>query len=86
MATAEKKLIPVPPVVQKYNIVLTLDQNEAETLLAITGKIGGEPERTRRRFVDSIRRALILAGVNTVDTKFMLSLMNGVWFSTEGVV
>jgi hypothetical protein len=81
MATAEKKVIPVPV---KYNVVLTLDQNEAETLLAITGRVGGTPENTRRRFVDNIRVALQTAGVQEVIAR-TLSSANSIWFAYESI-
>jgi hypothetical protein len=78
MAKAEKL------VVNDYNVVLTLNKHEAETLLAVTGKIGGTPENTRRRFVDSIRRAMLSAGVQEVAVKTGYpETYNGVWFTTE---
>ena len=79
MATAEKKIAPV-----KYNVVLTLDQNEAETLLFITGKVGGSPETSRRRFVDEIRAALQKADVKAVQASCDEE-RKSVWFNHEKV-
>ena len=43
--------------------ILTLDKDEAETLLIILQLIGGSPARSRRKFADSVARALETAGV-----------------------
>lgn len=48
--------------VTKY--VLTLTELEAETLNAMTGKIGGDPRSTYRGVVDGIRTALLAANVD----------------------
>lgn len=39
-------------------VTLQLTEEEAETLLLISAKIGGNPTRSRRRHVDSIGKAL----------------------------
>ncbi len=41
-----------------YKVILELSQDEAETLLGVTGGIGGDPETSRRKHTDSIRYAL----------------------------
>lgn len=84
MAIAKKIVLPLPPVVPKYNVVLTLDKNEAETLLALTSKVGGAPEETRRRFVDGIRQALILADVQQVNAH-TLANCGSIWFTYEEI-
>ncbi len=61
MATAFKKTI--PPVVPKFNVVLELSMDEAETLCGITQRIGGPYEGTHRTHCISIGRALRDAGV-----------------------
>lgn len=78
MAKAEKKNV------ENYDMVLTLNKDEAETLLIVTGKIGGVPERTRRRFMNNIRKALQTAGVNEVQTTTTKnSPYQGIWFEDE---
>ena len=63
MAKAEKFAV------NDYNVVLTLNKHEAETLLAVTGRIGGPTEKSRRQFMDNIGIALSNAGVNAVHLK-----------------
>jgi len=79
MATATKKATTI------YNVTLTLNHNEAETLLALTGKIGGDPNTSRRRFIDSIRHALREAGVNAVYPEYDPVFKDAIWFGTEDV-
>ena len=73
MAKATKRLLPAFPVVPKYTVTLELSQNEAETLFAVTTRIGGVPEKSRRQFMDNIGKALSNAGVNAVDFKTQAS-------------
>jgi hypothetical protein len=81
MATAEKK-----PVTTDYTLVLTLDKNEAETLYAITGMVGGTPEKSRRRFVDNIRYTLYKAGVADVHVKLdHTETYGGIFFANEEI-
>jgi hypothetical protein len=80
MATAEKKVI------TDYTIVLTLDKNEAETLYAITDRVRGAPEVTRRRFVNRIRYALYKAGVADVHVKLdHTETYGGIFFANEEI-
>ena len=51
MATANK--IPCD-----YSLELRLDRNEAETLYDILGKIGGSPEKSNRKYAQSILEAM----------------------------
>ncbi len=44
-------------------ILLTLNKAEAETLMDVSGSVGGSPTNSRRRHVESIRSALMSAGV-----------------------
>jgi type II secretory pathway predicted ATPase ExeA len=78
MAKAEMKLT-------DYTLNLTLNQNEAETLLIILGKIGGTPTTTRRRFADAMRKALNTAGVGIVIAKTNSSAHDSIYFDDEVV-
>ena len=78
MATAEK--LPTD-----YKLTLTLNQNEAETLRRLLGKIGGDPKTTRRRFMDNISFALNHAGVKYVDVRFDPQFSESLWFGNEDV-
>lgn len=51
---------PKPPPIL---IEITMTESEAESLLAITRRIGGEPKHTRRKHTDDLGRALVSAGV-----------------------
>lgn len=44
-------------------VTLTLSEDEARTLLEITGKIGGSPTESDRRHTDAIGSALYRAGL-----------------------
>lgn len=56
-AVTETKTVVVEP----ETVTLTLTLDEADTLAAIAGKIGGDPDRSPRKHVDEIAR--VLAGV-----------------------
>ena len=58
MAKAIKNVIPPPVVEPKVEVVLTLSKDEAETLLAILGRVGGSPVNSRRKYAQSIFYAL----------------------------
>ena len=58
MAKAIKNIIPPPVVEPKVEVVLTLSKEEAETLLAILGRVGGSPVTSRRKYAQSIFYAL----------------------------
>jgi hypothetical protein len=76
MAKAEKFAV------NDYNVVLTLNKHEAETLLAVTGRIGGPTEKSRRQFMENIGKALSNAEVNAVDFKTEES-DRAIYFSDE---
>jgi hypothetical protein len=50
-------------VVNIKTVKIVLSEDEAQTLLDITNKVGGCHETSQRRHVDSIRRALVNAGL-----------------------
>lgn len=77
MASARKKS-KVTEVIE--SVILTLTQEEAETLHAITYRVGGDPRTTRRKHVDSIRRALTETGIDR-DTD---DIITGAAFSDRG--
>lgn len=89
MAKAEKKLIPVPPAQQPFEVMLTLNEQEAQTLADILAKVGGVPETTRRRHASAIAGALEEAGVRFHYTQFSCGAPdlhvqgNGLWFEEE---
>lgn len=62
MATAERRIalrVEQPP----DRVLLDLSEDEAETLLTLTGHVGGDSRRGRRGHTDSIAKALTSAGV-----------------------
>ena len=79
MAKAKKiTALHVPP---PYTVELTLDQNEAEFLLAVTYLIGGDPATTRRKYADAILRALKEAGVKAYTVLDVLPSCRSIWFN-----
>lgn len=73
MAHATSKTIKVPVTVyeDKQEIHLVLSPDEAETLLAICHRIGGNPLTTRRAHMDLIRQALSDVGVVPASLNFV---------------
>lgn len=64
MAKAVKKeFVAEPP---PYEVVLTLTQKEAETLMTILGRIGGCPYTSPRKFADRVYNSLDEIGVVNV--------------------
>lgn len=57
MASASKRNV--------VTITLTLTEAEAEALYLVTNHVGGAPETTPRGDIDSIRRALADAGMDS---------------------
>jgi hypothetical protein len=55
---------PVPPIV---SVTLELTPEEAQVLVDITDFIGGDSCKSRRKFSDAIRYALMYAGINPPD-------------------
>ena len=58
----------IPPPLLRERIVLELSPNEAEALALILGKVGGDPKRSRRKYVDEIYNALSTLGISTGTT------------------
>jgi hypothetical protein len=44
-------------------VLLTLTKKEAQTLMDVFEVIGGSPKKSRRRYVDNVRAALMAIGV-----------------------
>lgn len=59
MAKAVLEVVKVP-----LPVVLTLEAEEARTLLRICRMIGGSPHNSRRKHMDSIKEVLELVGVD----------------------
>jgi hypothetical protein len=66
-----------------YKLVLTLDENEAETLKTVVSFVGGDPYGSRRRFIDNIRIELHKAGVQDLKSPCVDIKDNGIWFDVE---
>ena len=58
MATAKKTVIPPVPVVENFTVTLELSKEEAETILSILQKVGGDPVLSRRKHAQAVERAL----------------------------
>ncbi len=55
-------------------VVLTMTQEEAETLRLLLHHVGGDPYKTRRGHVDAIRKSLDKAGVKLIQAEaFVMS-------------
>jgi len=54
------------PMVEKTEYTCILSEEEAQTLMAILGKVGGNPEKSRRRWAHSMRSGLRDAGIYSV--------------------
>lgn len=78
MAKATKKLL--TPVVQPYELVLTLTEAEASTLNTVLRRVGGSAETTRRKYADSICLAMTEAGVADVETEDISATQRSIWF------
>lgn len=59
MAKATKKEIPPVPVAPVVEVTLVLSKEEAETLLAVLGRVGGNPYTTRRKHTQDVYNALL---------------------------
>ena len=49
----------IPPVVPIREFVLRLSEDEARVLIDILGRVGGKPDRTRRKYSEPIRDLLV---------------------------
>lgn len=65
---------------------LTLTEVEAETLMAVLGKVGGNSDDSARVHVDTTIRALEAAGVVYFRRPIALSLIGSLRFASEGTV
>lgn len=63
-------------------IEITMTESEAETILAVTRRIGGTPHNTRRKHTDALGVALVNAGVELADDSIGLCI-SGKWISEE---
>lgn len=73
MATATLTTTPIEVTVTRHEgtVTLVLTKDEAKTLRAVTSKIGGEPDTSRRKHMNAIARALIKVGYSGYDTSDM---------------
>ena len=81
MATAKKNIIPPVPVIPQFTVTLELNEDEAKTLRDILYLVGGDPQTSRRRYAQSVERAL--AGVlGSPDGRFSDVSTTGrlIWF------
>jgi hypothetical protein len=72
MATAEKRPVPTPA----FNVVLTMSQDEANTLTTILGFVGGSTEHSPRKHAEAISEALRLATGLTHDQTHEYDLLD----------
>ena len=83
MAKASKKLIRV---VEENEYTLTLNEKEIQTLTSILGFIGGSPTKSRRKYADSIAKALRTVGFDTNTDPTDISLHSrAIYFEDEVV-
>ena len=73
------------PVVQEFNYNLELSEKEAQTLKCILGKIAGHPERTARKYSDSIFLELCKHKVQTIYPSYdhVSEHDNGITFTED---
>ena len=57
-------------VVEVKNYVLSLSEQEAGALLDILANVGGDPEYSNRKYVDSMYEALLRAKVKSLNSQF----------------
>lgn len=64
-------------------ITLVMDEDVAETLLRVCMRVGGDPSKSRRKYMDEIATALYSAGVLEISAQ----TSNGaVYFSDEAAL
>ncbi len=73
MASAEKH----------FKVVLTLGEEEAETLLCVCRKIAGEPVTSRRGWMDNIARALEAVGTPDIGDDSVSDRQRTIYFLDE---
>lgn len=61
-------------------MALTLDGDEAEFLLDLMQKIGGDPTTTRRKYADRIRHVLYDAGIRRSDKEDTKGNLSSIYF------
>jgi hypothetical protein len=81
MAEAIKTTREVPKVVEEDVVVLTLSKDEAETLRMICYTTGGHEKKSRRKYIDSIGKALEAAGISLLPD-YGKNFSNRLWFRT----
>lgn len=80
------KATPIPPRPKLTGILLELTIEEARSLLAITGKIGGSPIFSRRKHFDGF--AVALNGIEGLEKPHNVfdESHTGVWFKNESSI
>lgn len=86
MASATKianpKFYKIPELAQE-TVTLRLDQDEAATIAAILGHIGGIPETSGRKHTEAVSKALREVGYTYINSPYNKSITNGLSF-TDG--
>ena len=66
MAIATKTFLsPSPPT--PYKVTITLSDKEAEVLMSVLAHVAGDPNKSARKHVAAVRKALVAAGVGEYD-------------------
>jgi len=68
--------VPTPEPPKVYTVKFDLDLEDAETLLAMTYRIGGDPDKSMRGLFDNIRHSLSDAGVTKAHER-KIGIPNG---------
>jgi hypothetical protein len=69
--------------VEHIEYTLTLTDEEAQVLMDIFGRVGGDPDTTRRGLVDGISRALRDAGADYLRQITDISPKDSIYFVDE---
>lgn len=84
MAIATRIEIPPKPVEPDVKFVLELTPEEAETLVILSGCVGGNPSNTRRKHTNAICNALLATGIQRPSFEKTVKTHRGsIWFNPE---
>jgi hypothetical protein len=76
-----KETVMVPIEVEKFlGITLTLRTEEAEFLVDLMQRIGGDPTRSRRRIADLLSATLRGVGIKPTNTPFYSDITSSAFF------
>lgn len=85
MATATKEVVEVPVITMVEQFTINLNRDEAQVLHDILSRVGGDQVESRRRFTDSIYRALNSVGTFVDDDEVygdVSGTENSIYFDT----